>query len=208
VGSSGCAPNPDPAVYSVLPMQRAAVTIAGAVGVVVVTILIIAWREPRPELTAADARRFTEQALHDIGFAQVKVSARVESGSHRPGRGGDAVAVWRTTAAVDGGTVELAVARSRGRAAFLRDVTADGSARLLTAEQVRQLDRFTFDRPLDDQVRRNMLATVDGLGIVALAVLLALDLTGRRDQPRVWAPSGDVLHHVRTITFADPEELV
>jgi len=123
------------------------------------------------ELTAADARTFTERALEDADVGRIRVGRKVEAGVFRPESSGNPVPVWETSASVSGGNVVLFVTRRGNRAVYLNDVS-DGGGALLSDEQFRRLDRFRFnpaaDRQRDRLVLPGLIATLFLVGTVVL----------------------------------------
>jgi hypothetical protein len=132
----------------------------------------------KAELTQADARRFAERALADVGVHGVTVNARVTA--TRCGSG--PVEGWTTLARVSGGIVEICVERAGDEAAFVRD-EADGGGPLLTEEQVAQLDAFVYS-PAEDRRRVRYVWTV--AAAIACALALGAHLLTRRFT-RNWA---------------------
>lgn len=154
-------------------LHRAAV--AGvAVGAIV--LVIAAWQQDRPELSAADARSFTEHALDHLGFEAIEVAPKAPAATYQPQSGGGPIRVWQTTATVRGGRVEILVQRDAGVAVFVEDRTTDGTRQLLTADQFRVLAEYEHDPPLDARLRRNVIATIAGMllaGVAVAAIMIA-----------------------------------
>lgn len=137
------------------------------------------------DMTPDDARVFTRRALEDVGLEEIRVAPQVDEGAFRP-TAGESIAVWQTTAAVEGGTVHLYIHRESDRAVFLNDVSDDGGA-LLSDEQFAALERFRLN-PATERYRDRLLVPA-GVAIVLMlaagALLTAAVVTGRaRLRPR------------------------
>ena len=131
--------------------------------------MVVAWQQDRPDLDADDARAYTENALEHLGFGKVVVAPRVAATVYNPQSGGEPIRVWQTAATVEGGRVQLLVQRDAGVAVFVEDRTSDGTEQLLTDEQFRELAEYEHDSPLDDHIRRNVIASIAGVLVVAVA---------------------------------------
>jgi hypothetical protein len=162
-------------------MRRGALVGGAALCVVAITAVVTAWLAHAPALDRADAREMTRRALRAAGLDGVEVSREVVAAQHQPADGSAPIDVWKTIATVEGGTVVLDVDRDDGRAVYLDDLTADGTAQLLDDEQFRTVDRFTYQPALDDRLRRNGVASLAGVAIVGVAVLLVLHVRDERE---------------------------
>ena len=141
----------------------ACVLVAGAV-------LAARWRSESDEFDRATARTFTREALEDARFEAVDVGRSVESTRYRPrtfAPDDPPLAVFRTTARVQGGTVELLVHPGSGRAVYLKDVATDGGP-LLDDAQYRRLRDFAWRDAADIAERRRSFGAV-AVAAVALA---------------------------------------
>ncbi len=166
--------------------------VVALIGVVVVVGLIAgayaAGREV-PQLNAAEARIFAEQALLDSGARRVEVTGEPRAEEFIPVREGEdgqampasePIDVWVVPLTVSDRPVELYVAQSGGRAVNLDDALPDGGF-VLDDEQFDRLERFRLDLA-GDRVSAQRLgpSIVAGLLIAVVAVaLLALVVTGR-----------------------------
>lgn len=142
---------------------------AGAIGVAAV---LVGWAEGPPSPPALDAdgaRRFTVEALDEVGYPDAAVAEEVTADDLRPQDAEEPVPVWRTTADVEGVEVGLAIDREAGRAIELQDVGPEGN--LLSDEQFNELGRFRLDH--DDRrdwfVERGA-TTAAGLALALVAL--------------------------------------
>jgi hypothetical protein len=121
-----------------------------------------------PALSPGDARTFTGRALRHAGLHDVRVASTVQPvRCGRPLTDG-----WRVRARVAGGTVVLCVGRHGSEAAAVDD-RADGQGRasLLTADQLRELDRFADDVPGTRRARLVLAPIAAVLCLLAAAAL-------------------------------------
>ena len=88
--------------------------------------------------------------------------------------------MWKTTANVEDGTVQLWLSREDGEPVYLDDRTPDGAAQLLTDAQFREIGNHFENPALGRQLRRNLLATLAAALILGVAVLLGVDRGARR----------------------------
>jgi hypothetical protein len=172
--------------------MRGVRVVAGAVcALVALVALLLAWLQDAPDLTADDARTVTRRSLEGIGFEAVRVAPDPDRRPYEPATG-PPVDAWRTTATVEGGTVELWVSVSDGDALFLLDRTDDETDQLLTDEQFTELSELRFTPSADRLVRRNLWATVAAGAIVltgvGLVTLPAEGVTNVRAAPAIRPP--------------------
>ena len=142
----------------------ACVVVAGAV-------LAARWRSEADEFDRATARAFTLEALEDAGLEAVDVARPVESTRYRPrtfAPDDPPLPVFRTTARVEGGTVELLVHPGSGRAVYLKDVATDGGP-LLDDAQYRRLRDFAWTEAADVAERRRSFGAVAGAALALAA---------------------------------------
>jgi len=143
---------------------------AALVGCVLVAAAVLAarWRSEADEFDRATARTFSQEALEDAGLEAVEVAGRVEATRYRPrtfAPDDPPLPVFRTTARVGRGTVELLVHPGSGRAVYLKDVATDGGP-LLDDAQYRRLRDFAWTDQADVAARRR------SFGAVAVAALV------------------------------------
>lgn len=146
---------------------------AAALALVAVCAAAVAWLQNPHHITASEAVRATERAFAAAGLDGAVVDARPVAGVH-VGAGGSRVAVWITEAELDGGTVQLRLARSDGASVYLDDRAPDGASHLLTERQFERLDAFYENPAVARQIRRNMLLTVASALLAAIAAWVAV----------------------------------
>lgn len=139
-----------------------------------------AWLQQPGPITATEAVQAAQGAFEAAGFPRSVVERAAKAGRYEDGEDGAAIDVWKTSAELDDGTVELWVARADGEPVFLDDRTPDGVAQILTDAQFQDIADHADDPGLARQVRRNIFATLAAAGVVCLAVLLVV--LGRRSQ--------------------------
>ncbi len=168
------------------------IKLVALVGVILVVALIagaFAAGRDVPQLNAAEARTFAEQALLDSGARRVEISGEPRAEEFTPvreGEDGEAVPasepidVWIVPLRVSDQPVELYVAQAGGRAVNLDDALPDGGF-VLNEEQFDRLERFRLDLAEDRvSAQRRGPSVVAGLLIAVVGVaLLALVVTGR-----------------------------
>ncbi len=152
--------------------RRGGLACAAVALIAVLAAWILGWISP-PELTAADARQFTERALEGIGLDAIRVEPDVRSGTYTIRGTETELDVWETSALVSGGQVELKVDREIGEAVFVDDVNAEGDDRLLSDDQFRELGDFRTDPARERRLLRNIAGTVAGILTAAAAVLVS-----------------------------------
>lgn len=130
-------------------------------------VTAVGWLEAPGGITGAEAVAAARGAFAAAGLADGDVRPQAEPGDYPSGRGRPPIPVWKTFADVEGGTVELWLARSDGESVFLDDRTPDGTAQLLSEAQFAVLADHYENPALGRQVRRNLVLT-------AAAALLAL----------------------------------
>lgn len=148
--------------------------LAGAVGLVALVVVTLGWLESPDRLTAAEAVRIAEHAYEAAGIDPVEVAPAPEAGVYITVDGTSTVPVWKTVATVEGGTIQLWLARADGESVFLDDRSADGTRQLLTDEQFSGLAEHYENPAVSRQIRRNLLLTVASGLIVLLAVRLSV----------------------------------
>lgn len=151
------------------------VRVVAGVGCALVALvaLLLTWLQDAPDLTADDARTVTRRSLEGVGFEAVRVAPQPDRRPYEPAAGGPPIDAWRTTATVEGGTVELWVSVSDGAALFLLDRTEDETGQLLTDEQFDELGQLRFTPSADRLLRRNLWVTVAAGAVVLTGVGLA-----------------------------------
>jgi hypothetical protein len=153
-------------------------TLRGLLVALVVALTAAGCATGHPEMSADDAREFTQRALEETGMRGIRVSLEVEEDLFR--QSDPPVEVWRTEAEVHGGWVAFAVEREGDRAVFVNDVADDGSE-LFTDEQFATLESFRFNAAAERSAdRRTVPAAIAGLlAVVALGALIAALATDR-----------------------------
>jgi hypothetical protein len=144
---------------------------------VVVLVTAFAWLQQPDHITAAEAVRAARGAFEAAGL-DVVVAGHPEAGRYDPGGGEERIAVWRTSAQLDGATIALWLSRDDGEAVWLDDLTPDGTSRLLSDAQFQAVGDHYENPALGRQVRRNLVVTA--AAAVILAVLAVIAAQGRR----------------------------
>jgi hypothetical protein len=144
---------------------------------VVVLVTAFAWLQRPDHITATEAVRAARDAFEAAGL-DVVVADQPEAGSYDPGGSEDRIAVWRTSARIDGATIGLWLSRDDGEAVFLDDLTPDGTSRLLSDAQFQAVGDHYENPALGRQVRRNLVVTA--AAVLILAVLAVMAAPGRR----------------------------
>ncbi len=161
--------------------------VAAAFGLVAVAVVTLAWLESPDRLTSLEAATIAANAYEDAGVTDAVVDPRPEPGMYTSVSGKDLVPVWKTTATVGEGTVELWLSRIDGESVFLDDRSPDGASQLLTEDQFRRLADHYENPAVGRQVRRNLLITL----AAGLVVLIALRLSVLA-APAVARPTGPI----------------
>jgi len=146
---------------------------AAVLGAVAVGAVLVAWLQDPEPITAHEAAGVAAAAFAAAGVPDARVGAEPSRATYDPGGGDALIEVWRTVAEVDGGTIQLWLAREDAEPVFLDDRTPDGTAQLLTDAQFDALADVDDNPALDRRVRRNLVAALAGAGIVLLAAVLA-----------------------------------
>lgn len=154
------------------------------VGLVAITVAGAAWLQQPNAITAPEAIRAATGAFEAAGMRDAAVELRAVAGTYDAGGDRRPIAVWRTSAMVEAGTVELWLAEEDGEPVFLDDRNADGTAQLLTDEQFRAIGDHFENPALGRQVRRNLVLTLAAALILGLAVLLATNDPASRPELR------------------------
>lgn len=154
------------------------------VGLVAIVVAGAAWLRQPKSITAREAVRAATGAFEAAGLQDAAVELRAVADTYDGGGEQEPIDVWRTSAALDEGTVELWLAREDGEPVFLDDRNADGTAQLLTDEQFEAIGDHFENPALGRQVRRNLVLTVAAALILALAVLLASNDPAHRPERR------------------------
>lgn len=141
---------------------------AAALALVAVLTAALAWLQNPHHITANESVRAAERAFAAAGLSSAKVSPHPAAGLHVGARG-ERVAVWKTEAELEDGTVQLWLARSDGESVYLDDRAPDGASRLLTDAQFDRLDAFYENPAVRRQIRRNIVVTIAAALVVALA---------------------------------------
>lgn len=149
-------------------------------GLVAIALAGVAWLQEPEDITAGEAVRAAAGAFDAADLEDASVSLRAVADTYDPGDDRPTVAVWKTTATLADGSVELWLSRKDGEPVFLDDRTTNGTAQLLTDEQFRSIADHFENPALGRQLRRNLLVTLAAALILGTAVLLALDQKGYR----------------------------
>jgi hypothetical protein len=158
-------------------MRRAAALL---LGLVVIALTAAAWLQEPSRITAGEAVRAATGAFEAAGLQDASVALRAVPGTYDAGGESDTVKVWKTTAMLDEGNVELWLSREDGEPVYLDDRTPDGAAQLLTDAQFREIGDHFENPALGRQLRRNLLATLAAALILGVSVLLGVDREARR----------------------------
>lgn len=151
------------------------------IGVVALGAVATAWVQDPDPVTADQAVGIADRAFAAAGVRGAAVDDTPIAGVYTSAERGRRIEVWRTTAAIDGGDVELWLARDDGEAVYLDDRTADGSAQLLTDDQFEALADHDEDPNLASHLWRNVAITAAAVLLLALAV--RLERSGGADGP-------------------------
>jgi len=161
--------------------------LAGTLAVVAIAVVAIGWlQDPKP-ITAGEAIDAAQSAYAAAGLRDVVVDSHVERGTYTSPTDDARISVWKTTAAYDGGTIKLWVARADGASVFLNDRAADGRSALLTEAQFARLGEHDDNPATDRQVRRNVALTLAASIVALVAVQLALAPPSLRRRGRATA---------------------
>lgn len=145
---------------------------AAALALVAVLTAALAWLQNPHHITASEAVRAAERAFAAAGLRGAEVSPHPVAGVHVGARN-DRVAVWKTEAAIDDGTVQLWLARSDGESVYLDDRAPDGASRLLTEAQFERLAAFYENPAVRRQVQRNIVLTIAAALVAAVAAYVS-----------------------------------
>ncbi len=149
-------------------------------GLVAIALAGVGWLQEPDDITAGEAVRAAAGAFDAAGLEDASIELRAVAATYEPGEDRPEVAVWKTTARLEDGAVELWLSRKDGEPVFLDDRTSDGAAQLLTDEQFRAIGDHYENPALGRQLRRNLLVTLAAALILGTAVLLGLDQRGSR----------------------------
>lgn len=138
-------------------------------------VTAVGWLQAPDDITGAEAVTAAKSAFLAAGLPDGVVRPQVEPGDYPAGPGRSPIPVWRTFADVEGGTVELWLARSDGEAVFLDDRTPDGTAQLLSEAQSEVLADHYENPALGRQVRRNLALTAAAALIAFVSATIADD---------------------------------
>lgn len=158
-------------------LRRAAALL---LGLVAIALAGAAWFQEPDEITAREAVRAAAGAFDAAGLTDASVALRAVPDTYDPGEDRAPVEVWKTTATLADGAVELWLSREDGEPVFLDDRSTDGAAQLLTDDQFRAIADHYENPALGRQLRRNLLVTLAAALILATAVLLGLDQKDHR----------------------------
>jgi Flp pilus assembly protein TadB len=151
--------------------------LALAVAVVAIAVAAAAWLEQPDDISAREAVRAATGAFEAAGLEDASVDLRAHADTYES-RDGERIRVWRTSAQVEEGPVELWLAREDGEPVYLDDRSPDGTAQLLTDEQFEAIGDHFENPALGRQVRRNLLLTLGAALVLAvIAVFVTSDLT-------------------------------
>lgn len=148
---------------------------AAALGLVAIVALVLGWLQNPSHITAHEAVTAAEEAFVSGGVRGATVAPVPAAGVYKGSRG-ERIAVWKTSAKLHGGTVELWLARADGELVFLDDRSNDGSSRLLTDKQFQRLAAFHKNPGVPRQVRRNVALTFGATLVMALGARLSMSL--------------------------------
>lgn len=149
-------------------------------GLVAIALAGAGWLQEPEDITAREAVRAAAGAFDAAGLEDASVSLRAVADTYDPGEGRPVVAVWKTTATLEDGSIELWLSRKDGEPVFLDDRTTNGAAQLLTDDQFRAIADHYENPALGRQLRRNLVVTLAAALIVGTAILLGLDQKGSR----------------------------
>ena len=168
------------------------------IGVVALGAVAASWLQDPEPVTAEQAVGIADRAFAAAGLADATVDDAPIAGVYTSAERGRRIEVWRTTATVDGGDIELWLARADGEAVYLDDRTADGSAQLLTEDQFEALADHDEDPNLGAHLWRNVAITAAAVLFLALAVRLERSRTSEaaEDGPSA-GPGGRLLRALR-----------
>lgn len=148
--------------------------VAAAVGLVAVAVVTLGWLGSPDRLTATEAATVAAHAYEAAGMDAAVVDPKPQRGVYTTVNGDARILVWKTMAAVDGGTIQLWLSRADGESVFLDDRSADGTTQLLTDEQFSRLAEHYENPTVTRQIHRNLLLTLAAGLIVLLAVRLSV----------------------------------
>jgi hypothetical protein len=158
-------------------MRRSAALV---VGLVAVALTAAAWLQEPAHITSVEAVRAATGAFEAAGLQEASVALRALPGTYDAGDDSEPIRVWKTTAMLEDGTVELWLSRQDGEPVYLDDRTPDGAAQLLTDAQFEQIGDHFENPALGRQLRRNLLATLAAALILGVSVLLGMDRAKQR----------------------------
>lgn len=153
-------------------MRGAGAIAASLLAAVALGAAFFGWLETAAPLTAQEAIEAAEDALRAAGVRGARVIGEPASGTYRPD-GAEPIEVWEAIVSVDGGRIELWLAKDDGEAVFLDDRSEGGATHLLTDEEFRALSEHETSRPRDRLRRRNVALTAATTAVVVMAALLA-----------------------------------
>lgn len=149
-------------------MRKTAIALLGLAAILTAAV---AWLQRPDDITAAEAVRAAEGAFEAAGLDGSLVDPDPVAGSYDAGEDQAPLGVWKTSATLEEGTVELWLSRDDGEPVFLDDRTPDGTAQILTDAQFRAIGDHVENPALGRQVRRNLVMTLAAALVVGLAVL-------------------------------------
>lgn len=149
-------------------------------GLTAVALTAVAWLQGPDHITSREAVQAAAGAFEAAGLEEASVSLRAVADTYDADGDRSPVEVWKTTANLEDGTVELWLSRKDGEPVFLDDRTSDGAAQLLTDAQFRQIGEHSENPALGRQLRRNLIVTLAGALILGTSVLLGVGVTERR----------------------------
>lgn len=158
--------------------------IAAPLGLVALVVVAIGWLQNPDHITAAEALSAAEGAYAAAGLRGAAVDPDPVAGVYVAVAGGERMAVWKTSAALDGGTVQLWLARADGESVFLDDRAPDGASQVLTDAQFQNLADHYENPAAGRQIRRNLVLTLAAALVGLLSVRLSL-VAGGRSAPAV-----------------------
>lgn len=158
--------------------------VAASLGAVALASVAIGWLQYPSDITAAEARAVATGAFEAAGVEAV-IDPEPTLGFFTAAGDDERVRVWRTSAEIDGGTVELWIQRSDGLAVFIDARTPDGSKELLTQDQFDSIERFADNPAEGRQIRRNFALTA-AAALIMVTTIRVLDASTRLSS---WRPA-------------------
>lgn len=144
--------------------------VVALLGVVALASAAIGWLQYPGHITAAEARAVAQGAFEAAGIDDAVVDPGPTPGLFSAAGDDERVRVWKTSAEIEGGTIELWLQRSDGLAVFIDDRTPDGAEALLTDDQVDRIEGYADNPAEGRQIRRNIALTAAAALIMIIAI--------------------------------------